>query len=148
MKPTRINALDPYDWDEILATSQSEGHTMLARLVSDYRAGTNRFDAPGETLYAHLDGARVIAVAGLSREQDPRFRRAGRIRRLYVLRHRRGMGLGRSLLEQLTETARAHFDTLTVNASRLDARGFYEHLGFKPVEHPGITHVKGLKSDR
>jgi len=64
-----------------LRESQAEGHNMVNRLVADFRAGSNRFDAPGELLYAHFSGQVVVAVAGLNQESDPSYPRAGRIRR-------------------------------------------------------------------
>jgi hypothetical protein len=54
MKPTRIQSIDPYDWTEILVASQSEGYNMVKRLVSDFRAGCNRFDAPDEFVLAQV----------------------------------------------------------------------------------------------
>lgn len=144
MKPKQIVSLDPYDWTEILSESQSEGHHMVSRLLADFRSGSNRFDAPGEALFVHVSDNAVVAVAGLNREKDSTFGRAGRIRRLYVIPKARGSGLGRCLVETLICSAGPHFDVLTVNAGTPDAAGFYEHLGFKPVHHPGITHTKEL----
>jgi len=144
MKPIRINSLEPYDWTQILHESQSEGHNMVNRLVTDFRSGANRFNAAGEALLTCLSGNGVTAVAGLSCEPDESLARAGRIRRLYVLPEFRGNGLGRSLVEEITALAAPHFHVLTVNVGKLDAYAFYEHLGFSSVEHPSITHMKEL----
>ena len=118
---------------------------MVNRLLADFHAGTNRFDAPGEVLCAHFLGQVIVAIAGLNQESDLSFGRSGRIRRLYVLPQFRGRGLARGLVEELTRCAASHFDRLTANVGTLDARGFYEHLGFVPVQHPGITHIKELE---
>ena len=144
MKPTQIESVDSYDWTEILAASQAEGHDMVNRLLAGFRAGTNRFAAPGEVLVAHLQGNAVVAVAGLNVEPGKRLGRGGRVRRLYVVPRCRGNGLARGLVDQIASYAARQFDVLTVNVGKLDARGFYEHLGFKQVEHPGITHVKEM----
>jgi len=144
MKPTRIQAVDPYDWMEILRASREEGHRMVERLLNDFRSGANRFDQPGEALFAHLAGEAVIAAGGLNLEQETRFGRAGRIRRLYVSPQYRGKGLGRSLVEAIASFTSEHHDVLTVNVGKLPAYGFYEQLGFTPVEHPGITHIREL----
>ncbi|MHC4597916.1 MAG: GNAT family N-acetyltransferase [Planctomycetota bacterium] len=144
MKPIRLESTDPFDWTEILDASRSEGYNMVNRLLADFRAGTNRFDAPGELLLAQLSGNGIVAVAGLNRERDESLPRAGRIRRLYVVPDFRGRGLGRSLVDEITAAAPSHFGTLTVNVGKLDAHGFYENLGFSPVEHPRITHRKEL----
>ena len=144
MKPIQIENIDAYDWKQILDTSQSEGHNMVNRLVTEFRAGTNRFDAPGEALFVHLSGNSVIAVAGLNREPDTSIPQAGRIRRLYVVPDFRGKGLGRSLVDVIASTAKTDFDILTVNVGKIRARAFYEHIGFAAVKHPSITHEKGL----
>lgn len=121
---------------------------MVNRLVTDFRSGANRFDAPGEVLFVHLSNDTVIAVAGLNAEPETGFGRAGRVRRLYVVPRCRGNGLARSLLEQIITHATQMFDELTVHVGTPDARGFYEHLGFTPVTHPGITHTKELTHNK
>jgi GNAT superfamily N-acetyltransferase len=146
MKPNQIKSIDPYEWTDILRESKSEGHNMVNRLVTEFKSGTNRFDATGEVLFAHLSGNAVVAVAGMNREKDSTFGQAGRVRRLYVVPRARGKGLARRLVEEIASSAVDHFDVLTVNVGKLDARGFYEHLGFHPVENKGITHVKKLKN--
>jgi GNAT superfamily N-acetyltransferase len=145
MKPKRIDSFDAYDWTEILWASRAEGHNMVHRLVEEFHAGVNRFDAVGELLCAHFLDQVVIAVAGLNQEPDPLYTQAGRIRRLYVLPRFRGKGLARALIDELAQCALPHFDRLTVNVGKLDARGFYEHLGFMPVQHACITHIKELR---
>ena len=147
--PTRndeepIKSIDLYDWTEIQRESLAEGHNMVNRLIEDFRSGINRFDAIGEVLFAYFSDNIVVAVAGVNQESDLSFGRSGRIRRLYVLPRFRGNGLARGLVEELTLCAPSHFDILTVNVGKLDAREFYEYLGFKPVQHPGITHIKEL----
>lgn len=144
MKPTRIESIDAYDWAEILRESQAEGHNMVNRLLTDFYAGINRFDAPGEALYAHFSGQVLVAIAGLNREMDQSFPRSGRIRRLYVVPSYRGGGLARALVGELELRAASHFDKLTVNVGKLNARGFYERLGFTAVQRPRITHIKEL----
>jgi GNAT superfamily N-acetyltransferase len=144
MKPTRIDGVEPYSWAQILQDSQSEGHNMVNRLLADFLSGENRFDASGEVLLVCLSGNSVVAVAGLNREPDESLPRAGRIRRLYVVPQFRRQSLGRSLVKEITALAEPHFDVLTVNVGKLDAYGFYEHLGFTPVRHRSITHKKGL----
>jgi len=148
MKLTRINTMDLNDWNQILHVSRAEDHNMINRLVTDFRAGTNRFDAPGEALLAVLMGREVVAVAGLNREPDESVPWAGRVRRLYVMPDFRGRGLGRRLVDAIVAEARARFGILSVNVGTSEARGFYEHLGFTPVEHSSITHTKDLAHNK
>lgn len=117
---------------------------MPSRLLSDFTSGTNRFDLPGEILLACTSGRTVIAVCGLNLEQETAFGKAGRVRRLYVLPRYRREGLARSLVEAIAGFARAHHQVLTVNAGTPAARAFYEQMGFRPVSHPGITHMRQL----
>ena len=121
---------------------------MVNRLLTDFRSGTNRFDAPGEVLFAYLSGIRVVAVAGLNQEPDEGMHRTGRIRRLYVLPKFRGRGLARGLVQHIELAAETHFRRITVNVGILDAGGFYEHLGFSRSDDSGITHVKELAHRR
>ena len=144
MRAIRIHTVTPYDWTEILSASRHEGHNMVNRLLTDFQAGTNRFDAPGEILFVHLETGAVVAVCGLNREEETGFGKAGRIRRLYVSPGYRGRGLARHLIEAILSSAIDHHEMLTVNVGKLAARGFYEHLGFMPVTHPRITHIKEL----
>jgi N-acetylglutamate synthase-like GNAT family acetyltransferase len=148
MIPKEIKSIDPYDWTEILAASRSEGHNMVNRLLDDFKAGTNRFDAPGELLLADLQDETVVAVAGLNVEPEQDLRKAGRVRRLYVVPRCRGNGLARSLVDRIVAHAAHTFDVLTVHVGTSDARGFYEHLGFTPVDHAGITHMKQLPHNK
>jgi len=131
-------------WKDILRESRGEGYSIVERLLDDFRAGRNRFDAPGEALYAHFLGQVAIAVCGINRETDRTYSNAGRIRRLYVLPQYRGNGLAHDLVDVITRHASMTFDHLTVNVGTSEARGFYEHLGFVPVQLPGITHCRKL----
>jgi len=144
MEPMQIKQIEPFDWTKILRDSRSEGLNLVNRLLIDFQSGVNRFDAPGEALFAYLSGYSVAAVAGLNREPDESFEKAGRIRRLYVVPEFRGQGLGRNLIAMITTLAQSNFNVLTVNVGKLDACGFYEHLGFTQIDHPSVTHIKEL----
>jgi GNAT superfamily N-acetyltransferase len=142
MKPIRVESIEAYDWTEILLQSESEGYGMVKRLVDDFSSGVNRFDKPGEALFVFLSGNMVQAVGGLNREEDSRLGNAGRIRRLYVMPEMRRRGIARSIVDEISTVAVGNFQVLVVNVGPADAHGFYEHLGFQKVDHPGITHFK------
>lgn len=44
--------------------------------------------------------------------------------------------------------AEATFDRIAVNVGTLAVGGFYEHLGFTPIDCPDITHIKLVKAHR
>jgi GNAT superfamily N-acetyltransferase len=141
-----IQTVEGYDWTPILTASLVEGHSMVSRLLADFEAGTNRFDLPGEGLFAYTRES-IAAVCGLNLEPETCFGEGGRIRRLYVLPAHRQEGLARSLIEEIIGFAGSYHQVLTVNAGTLPARGFYEHIGFQSVSHPNISHIRLLTGD-
>lgn len=64
-----------------------------------------------------------------------------------VIATRRGLGLGKRIMEEAIKTAQEIFaaDTIFLEA-QVYAKGFYEKLGFKPISDAfsldGIPHVK------
>ena len=138
--------------DELLAAlreeARAQGHRHIERLVSDWREGSNRFDAPGEALFVARDPSseRIVAVGGLNRDPFKPDLRAGRIRRLYVMLPARGQGLGRALVTQLEALAQTSFDVLGVHAHAEEARMFYDRLGFRRTpDDPHWSHRKELR---
>ncbi|MCA9053119.1 MAG: GNAT family N-acetyltransferase [Planctomycetaceae bacterium] len=133
--------LDPRDLDELIAISQREGFAMVSRLQADYVSGLNRFDQPGERLFAWIESGRWLAVGGLNIEVHPQFADAGRIRRLYVGPDHRRRGIGRALVGAIVMHGRGAFRQFTCRVGPIQARGFYERLGFLPVAAERVTHV-------
>jgi GNAT superfamily N-acetyltransferase len=118
---------------ELLQESQTSGLQLVQRLVDDWHSGENRFDRPGEALFAAVAGERVIGVCGLNR--DPYATRAGvgRVRHLYVLAQFRRHGVGRRLVGEVEHFARPHFNLLRLRTDSSSAARFYVALGFQPV---------------
>ena len=92
-------------------------------------------------VYAQEGGALLLAWNGTTAAGTIALRRlnhrAGEVKRLYLRPAFRGLGLGRYLLEQVIERARAigyealYADTLPVMT---DALGLYARLGFERIE--------------
>jgi len=86
----------------------------------------------GALLIAWIDGTAAGTIA-LRRFTD----RAGEVKRLYLRPQFRGRGLGRHLVEQVIERARAigyetlYADTLPIMT---DALALYERMGFETIE--------------
>ncbi len=117
---------------------------MLDVLARDWAAGTLRFDAPGEALFAARDArGGLLGLGGITR--DP-YAAALRMRRFYVLPAARGAGTGRAL----ALAALAHGRDAGVGVVRLrcppGAARFWEALGFVPVAgDPEASHAMPLR---
>lgn len=122
----------------LLAECEREGGSFLLRLRDEWRSGATRFDRSGEILLGALLDGRLIGVGGLSR--DPWQPDIGRLRHLYVLRDRRGRGVGRLLVSRIVEEARRSFPVIRLRTRAGDAARFYERFGFVPTAQPFETH--------
>lgn len=130
---------------ELVAESEAEGLRFVRRLVSDWEAGANRFDRPGEALFAALAGTRVLGVCGLNVDPYAEGPGVGRVRRLYVLADFRRRGIGGRLAREVIAAARGHFGPLRLRTDDAAAARFYEALGFRPCTGvPECTHVLGM----
>ncbi len=92
------------------------------------------YGQPGFLLLATDDDGARLGCVGLRALPD-RGPRTGEIRRLFVRERGRGLGLGRSLTEQLiARAAELGFDRLVLNTlpSMREAIGLYTALGFEP----------------
>ena len=146
MNRQRIVKLDALPGDDIQPLwneSRAEGISFVTTLLDEYRSGKNRFDQPGEALYAIYRNAKLVAVGGLNR--DPYLpslengAAVGRVRHLYVLREVRCQGIGRLLMTQIIAAARGEFHLLTLRTVDDAADRFYCSLGF--VTTPPLPHA-------
>ena len=87
------------------------------------------------------DGREVIAYARLFPEATPGVWHVGR-----VLTTRRNEGLGRKLMQSVMETAWKQGAVKLCMEAQVQAKGFYEKLGFtvtsEEFEEAGIPHVR------
>jgi len=133
--------------DDLLAESEREGSRFVRRLFDEWTAGTNRFDRPGEALFAARLGDRLIGVCGLNIDPYAAAPNVGRVRRLYVLTAYRRLGAARHLVLAVLEAARGRFDVLRLRTTSPAAAQLYESLGFRPdAETADSTHVLELGS--
>lgn len=141
----RIRELPPDGLADLVAESERFGFRFLRRLLDEWTAGVNRFDRPGEALFAASIDGRVVGVCGLNADPYGAGPRVGRVRRLYVLSaHRRG-GVGRRLVAEVVAAARGTFDRLHLRTDNPEAARFYERLGFRPCANlEDCTHVLDL----
>lgn len=131
----------------LVTESAAEGYRFLVRLMTEYAAGSLRFDGPGETMLGAREDGILLGVGGLTRDpyQPPGVTGVGRIRRVYVRHADRGRGIGARLIRALEAHAEGHFDSLVLRAASPDAARFYESLGYVTLP-PGneATHRRRL----
>jgi len=143
-----ILTLDAAALEPILTESLSEGYRFIQTLLDEYTSGFNRFDARGAVLLGVYGGERMIGIGGVHR--DPYLQRldVGRVRHVYVLHEFRRHGVGKRLLDELIDHARAHFALLTLRTNTAPAAAFYEAIGFSTEAPPKeATHWLRLKPE-
>jgi GNAT superfamily N-acetyltransferase len=138
----RLRALPGASFEALVGESERAGLRFLHRLAEEWASGANRFDRPGEALFAAVMDGRVIGVCGLNVDAYAATPRVGRVRHLYVLSACRRLGIGRRLVEEVVEAARGPFDTLRLRTQNPEAARLYERLGFR--QSPGATDCTHL----
>jgi GNAT superfamily N-acetyltransferase len=131
---------------ELAEQAEREGYRFVTRLIDDWREGSNRFDGPGEAVFAASIDQRIVGVCGLN--VDPYVQEAslGRVRHLYVLPDFRRSGVGSVLMSMVIDEAARTFERLRLRTRNPGAAVFYEALGFEPVVgDTTCTHQLPLK---
>jgi GNAT superfamily N-acetyltransferase len=127
--------------EALRAESSQQNFTFLDRLVSDWQAGSNRFDQTGEILLGVFEKAQLIAVGGLNRDPYSEDAATGRVRHIYVVSIWRRRGVGRVLVNRLLEEAQSTFPVIRLRTDTLEAARFYESCGFAKTEDATTSHV-------
>jgi GNAT superfamily N-acetyltransferase len=127
--------------DLLSAEARREGYNFIDKLLGEWATAKNRFDAPGEILYGHLDQGVLVAVGGLNHDPFAGDPETGRIRRVYVRPAWRNKGIGRALVTTLIDHARMTFHRVRLRTLNGEAAHLYERIGFSTVESPNATHI-------
>jgi ribosomal protein S18 acetylase RimI-like enzyme len=130
----------------LIAESERQGFAFVRRLVEEWGSGINRFDRPGEVLFAARAGDDLVGVCGLNVDPHADDPRIGRVRHLYVLVPYRRAGVGEQLVTDVIETARGHFARLHLRTTSAAAARLYERLGFRPTPGAQHSHVLDLEA--
>jgi GNAT superfamily N-acetyltransferase len=141
LKDLPADALAP-----LLAESEWTGRRFVRRLSDEWAAGANRFDRPGEALFAAWAAGRLVGVCGLNVDPYAADRRVGRLRRLYVLAEFRRLGVGRRLVQAVVAAARGNFAVLRLRAEGPEAAAFFARLGLRRVGAADCTHAVELEA--
>jgi ribosomal protein S18 acetylase RimI-like enzyme len=141
----RTIELSHADISELITASQAENFRHMQRLYDDFQSGKNRFDKPGEMLFLAKIGDKTIGVCGLNR-YDYHGENVARLRRMYVLKEYRRLGIARKLTEEIIKNARQNFDTIVLKTDNPGAFAFYKSLGFKEVSGDEfVTHILQIR---
>lgn len=130
----------------LVKESKKEGFRFLERLVNDYETGANKFNKPGESLYGLFNKEGVlIAIGGLNLDPFSKEEKVGRLRRFYVSKNYRRIGLGRILLSQIICDAKNFYNVLVLHTDTEQGDKFYTSLGFsKEKIYLNSTHYLSL----
>jgi GNAT superfamily N-acetyltransferase len=140
-----LASLPPGQLADLVAESERAGLQFVRRLQDDWHSGANRFDRPGEALFAAIDEVRLLGVCGLNVDPYSLSPRVGRVRHLYVSVAHRRQGIGSLLVREVVAAARHSFDRLRLRTNDPHAARFYEQLGFLRCEaDSSATHELDL----
>ncbi|RYI26670.1 GNAT family N-acetyltransferase [Bacillus infantis] len=145
-KVKQLISLSYKDLTHLVKESKEEGFRFLERLVKDYENATNNFNKSGEFLYGlfNKEGA-LIAIGGVNIDPFSNNEEVGRVRRFYVSRDYRRIGLGRLLLTQIIKDAKPFYKILVLHTDTEQGDKFYTSLGFsKENIYPNSTHYLSL----
>lgn len=130
---------------DLVEESVREEFHFLKRLVNDYNSGRNRFDKSGESLYAvYGSSGKIIGVCGLNQDPYSQNCSVGRIRRLYISKSYRRLGIAGKFVEEVIQEAKKHYSVLVLTTDNPEADLFYQRLGFstEPVYQNSTHHLE------
>ncbi|MGE1053145.1 GNAT family N-acetyltransferase, partial [Bacillus sp. GFa4/2] len=118
---------------------------FLIRLINGYKNKVNVFNKTGECLYGIFQGDMLIGVGGLNEDPYTKDNKIGRLRRFYISRDYRRLGLGNLLLNQLLCHAEKYFEVIVLHTDTKQGDVFYTANGFvKGGLYKGSSHYKLL----
>ncbi len=141
----QIEKLMGYEFSHLVQDSEEEGFNFLIRLISEYKNEINTFNKTGECLYGIFQGDMLIGVGGLNEDPYTKDNKIGRLRRFYISRDYRRLGLGNLLLNQLLCHAEKYFEVIVLHTDTKQGDVFYTANGFvKGGLYKGSSHYKLL----
>jgi GNAT superfamily N-acetyltransferase len=141
----RLVEVSPDLFGALVEESERAGYRFVRRLADEWASGANRFDRPGEALFAARIDGRLIGACGLNVDPYTTAARVGRVRHLYVLSASRRLGVGEQLVARVIDAARGRFGSLRLSTQSPAAERLYERMGFsRSAGASDHTHVLEL----
>ncbi|MEM5672758.1 GNAT family N-acetyltransferase [Bacillus cereus] len=141
----QIENLMKYEFKYLVQESKEEGFNFLKKLINEYENELNTFNKSGECLYGIFQGEKLIGIGGLNVHPYTENNKIGRLRRFYIAKDYRRIGLGKLLLNKLLSHAEKYFKVVVYIQIRNKVMYFYTANGFVKREvYEGTSHYKVL----
>ncbi|MBW3494366.1 MULTISPECIES: GNAT family N-acetyltransferase [Bacillus] len=130
-----------YEVNHLVQESKEEGFNFLIKLINEYESKRNTFSKTGECLYGIFRGDTLIGIGGLNQDPYTKDNKIGRLRRFYISKDYRRIGLGKLLLKQLLRHAEKYFHVVVLHSDTKQGDEFYSANGFVKGEYyKGSSH--------
>ena len=141
----QIENLMKYEFKYLVQESKEEGFNFLKKLINEYENELNTFNKSGECLYGIFQGEKLIGIGGLNADPYTENNKIGRLRRFYIAKDYRRIGLGKLLLNKLLSHAEKYFKVVVLHTDTKQGDVFYTANGFVKREvYKGSSHYKVL----
>ncbi|WP_088229918.1 GNAT family N-acetyltransferase [Bacillus cereus] len=134
-----------YEIHHLVQESKEEGFNFLTKLVNEYESEVNTFNKTGECLYGMFQEEMLIGIGGLNQDPYTEDNKIGRLRRFYISKDYRRIGLGNLLLNRLLSHAEKYFQIVILHTDTKQGDAFYIANGFvRGNMYKGSSHYKVL----
>ncbi|HFK1514331.1 TPA: GNAT family N-acetyltransferase [Bacillus cereus] len=141
----QIENLMKYEFKYLVQESKEEGFKFLKKLINEYENELNTFNKSGECLYGIFQGEKLIGIGGLNADPYTENNKIGRLRRFYIAKDYRRIGLGKLLLNKLLSHAEKYFKVVVLHTDTKQGDVFYTVNGFVKREvYKRSSHYKVL----
>ncbi|PEX94047.1 GNAT family N-acetyltransferase [Bacillus cereus] len=141
----KIEDVLKYEINHLVQESKEEGFNFLTKLVNEYETEINTFNKTGECLYGIFQEEMLIGIGGLNKNPCIEDNKIGRLRRFYISKDYRRIGLGKLLLNRLLSHAEKYFQVVVLHTDTKQGDMFYTANGFvKGKIYKGSSHYKVL----
>ncbi|WP_139371936.1 GNAT family N-acetyltransferase [Bacillus anthracis] len=141
----QIENLMKYEFKYLVQESKEEGFKFPKKLINEYENELNTFNKSGECLYGIFQGEKLIGIGGLNADPYTENNKIGRLRRFYIAKDYRRIGLGKLLLNKLLSHAEKYFKVVVLHTDTKQGDVFYTANGFVKREvYKRSSHYKVL----